>query len=445
MPSPFFARFQEFASSHQLFRKGDRILAAVSGGVDSMVMLHLLKEAGVLAGVAHVNYALRGSDSDKDMELVEETAKKFSVPFHLLKLDPGWEKNRTDSIQMDARAIRYKWFNEILDHQGLDNCATAHHMDDQAETILLQVIKGMPFTGFMGIAEQHDRVIRPLLFASRLEIEEFAREHQVTWREDVSNETDAYQRNIIRHHIMPVVKQVNPSFINSIEAGKIKASGAFELFRRQLELLRKEFLLEHEDNSFRIPLVPLRAYKFPGSVLFHLIEDFGFHISICTTIFQSPAPQSGTAFMSATHQLVIDRDQIFIFPKSKHVNQPLSVLIHGSGTYSGGAKQMTLTACDPVLPVHSSEKVAFLDADALQFPLEWRGWQAGDEFIPLGMTGHKKVSDLLIDEKIPVFEKKQVTVLVSDNRIVWVVGIRISQEFCLRPKTKRAWKLEYQN
>lgn len=436
-------RLIDFASHHSLFHKGDRILAAVSGGLDSMVMLHLLYEAGVLGGVAHINYRLRGNDSELDQRLVQEVAVRLNIPFFLNRLEQGWENNRCDSLQMAAREIRYKWFAELLEKNPFSFVATAHHLDDQAENILMQVSKGMNFTGFLGIPEKNDRVIRPMLFTGRLEILNYAKANGVEWREDRSNESDNYQRNFIRNKIIPLLKEINPSFSDSVDQGKWKASGVFELFKTHLAELRQKSISIEADGSIRVSLNPIKGFRFQGSVLYHLISGYGFNPGICSAVADEPRPQPGTEFYSPTHRLVVDREQIFLTLRTDDTLNGFPVSITGAGIFKVGGHQIGFSESIPVWPIITEDSVAILDTDKLKFPLEWRKWQSGDSFVPLGMTGHKKVSDLLIDEKIPVSKKDQVTVLISGNSIAWVVGLRISQEFCLDASTIKAWRIEY--
>lgn len=443
MPSSLFSQFLDFNRRLKLFSQGDRVLAAVSGGADSMVMLHLLKEAGVLGGVAHINYRLRGDDSELDEQLVEQTAAEMKVPFFIRRQERGWEEACQDSLQMEARKIRYNWFAELLDEHLFNFVATAHHLDDQAENILLQVSKGMNFTGFMGIAEKHGRVIRPMLFALRQEILNHAIKNGVHWREDQSNQTDDYQRNFIRNNIVPLLKQINPSFSESVEYGKWKASGIFELFQNQVLQLREKLLVPESDGSVRISLDALRKYRFQGSVLYHLIEQYGFHPRVCASIEEGSPLQSGTEFVSPSHRLIVDRGQIFLTPRVTASSNGFPVTITTPGSYAAGNQNIHLMEAAPVIPSGKLNAIAVFDGDMLQFPLEWRRWQPGDSFIPLGMSGHKKVSDFLIDEKVPVPQKEQVTVLVCGDKIAWVVGMRISQEFCLKDASMRAWRLEY--
>lgn len=436
-------RLIDFANQHRLFSQGDRILAAVSGGADSMVMLHLLYEAGVLGGVAHINYRLRGNDSELDEYLVQKVSARLNVPFFLNRLEQGWENGRRESLQMAARELRYKWFEELLEKNKFSVVATAHHLDDQAENILLQVSKGMNFTGFLGIPEKNERIIRPMLFTDRREILNYANANGVEWREDRSNKSDDYQRNFIRNKIIPLLRDINPSFSDSIDQGKWKASGVFELYKNQLAEIRKKLVSTEPDGGIRISLLPIKNFRFRGSVLYHLISEYGFNPVVCSAVADGPELQSGTEFFSATHRLVVDRGQIFLTLRNNDDSGDFPVQISGVGCFTAGNHQLNFSEIAHLSPLAADASVAVLDASKLQFPLEWRKWQPGDSFVPLGMTGHKKVSDLLIDEKIPVSKKDQVTVLLSGNSIVWVVGLRISQEFCLNDATTHAWRIEY--
>lgn len=446
MTSDLLDRFRQFYIKQSLFQTGDRVLAAVSGGVDSMVMLSLLHQEGVLAGVVHVNYVLRGEDSDLDQEVVERAAQSMGVPCHSKRLTPGWNLKLNTSLQIAAREIRYQWFEEVRINYNFEYIATAHHLNDQAETLILNLIKGMSVTGLMGIPVKNNHVIRPMLFLSRKEIQDYALDENILWREDLSNLKDDYQRNVIRNKIIPVLESINPSWIYSAEHGMVKLAGIFELFRIELDKIKRDLLSQDDQGVIRLSKKSLINYKYSESVLYHLLEDFGFSFdTVKRILYQVPDP--GKVFYSNSYELWVDREFYLLRDRSKKNYPPQyhTVVIDGVGSYLNQYQHLELKACDLKWPPEPNSNVAYLDTDKLKFPLEWRLWKSGDQFIPLGMSGHKKMSDFLIDSKVSLPEKERVTVLISNEKIAWVIGYRISQEFCLTRESKRALRIEVKN
>ena len=450
MASSFPLRFRQYAAQQKLFQNGYRVLAAVSGGVDSMVLLHLLHQEGILAAVAHVNYSLRGAESSDDQQLVEAECARLGVPCFTKRMEEGWLHDhfenlggQGDSLQMAARNIRYQWFQELLVNQRLDVVATAHHLDDQAEMVFMNTIKGMSFTGFLGIPVKNGSVIRPLLFATREQIRHFAETSGLKWREDSSNFSTDYQRNLIRHKVIPALKEINPSFPESMELGKVKNAGIYELFQIERDRLKKEMVRVNEDGQLTISKMELNKFRNPGAVLFHLIEDLGFSVNTCLQVSLEPGDQSGKHFLSKTHRLVVDRHEIILTLKSTRASSdfPLMITTPGFTQADGYSLHIEESLCR--IPEFPNVNLAVLDADKLAFPLEWRRWESGDYFTPLGMSGRKKISDMLVDMKTPVPVKENVTVLLSGGKIAWVPGIRISNEFRLTDESVRAYRLEY--
>lgn len=434
-------RFYKFTVKQKLFKAGDRVLAAVSGGLDSMVLMHLLHKAGVLAGVAHVNYRLRGEDSELDQGFVEEISKSFGIPFFVKVLPSDWKNNLSGSLQMEAREIRYDWFEQLKANYNFNSIATAHHLDDQAETVILQITKGLNFTGFFGIQVRSGNVIRPLLFSDRNDLLTFAKDSGIAWREDQSNKSNDYQRNLIRNKVLPVLKEINPSVTDSLEIGKFKSLGIYELFQQKLNEIKNELVVENFNGTWSILRERIASFKNPSSVLYHLIENFGFHYSICDQVI-NPNIQSGKAFYSDEFILLVDRKYFFISKRSTRSNHGFQ-LISGYGKIEMGNQELHLFECDCGKPKKSLSNEIIIDLDKINFPLIWRFWQPGDAFIPLGMRSHKKISDLLIDEKYSILQKDQVTVLVSGDKIVWVVGVRLSEEFKITPDSSRAVCIRY--
>ena len=410
----------------------DKILLAVSGGIDSMVMLHLFRECKFNFGVAHANFQLRGKDSKDDEQFMKEVCEKNSIPFFVKRFEPEkYADSNHLSIQMAARELRYAWFNELLEKHHFDFIATAHHLSDSIETVLLNLVRGSGLEGFDGIASKNEKIIRPLLFAIRQEIENYAKENKIAWREDRSNASDDYQRNFIRHHVFPLLKELNPSLEQTFSESINKISGAVELttvgashWKEKFETKKGEQILFNKKG--------FDQFKNPESVLWNLIKGYGFNFDQCEQITYATSGQSGKRFSAREYELVIDREHLII---SKHQVELGEILIQKD--------QCEARLGYLVLKIERKEKfeiktdlgAAALDADKLQFPLRWRKWKAGDSFHPLGMNHKKKLSNFLIDEKIPLTDKEKVTVLESGNEIVWVVGLRVDDRYKVTEET----------
>ncbi len=426
--------FQDHIARHRLCKATDKILLAVSGGLDSMVMLHLFHRAGYSVAVAHCNFQLRGAESDGDEAFVSEQCIRLGIPFYHEQFDTNnyaWEYNL--STQLAARTLRYTWFDEVLMEGKFDKLATAHHLNDSLETVLINLSRGTGIDGLAGIPVENKSIIRPMLFATRLEIEAFAKAEHITWREDSSNLTDDYQRNFIRHHIMPLLKEINPSLEHTFLSTQEKVRGGVELINLAHATLEKEFV-QRTDGKILVHKSAFEAFHYPASVLWEMTKRFGFNIEQCEEVIQSLHKQSGKKFLTSTHQLIIDREQIII---SEITSSWEEVEIKsGEAKAVLGVWTLKIHPGKPVVRENPSE--AILDADKLHFPLKWRKWKAGDSFNPLGMNHHKKISDFLIDQKISLVDKDRVTVLESNGEIVWVVGHRVDNRFKITDETKHA-------
>jgi len=419
---------------HQLASPGDRILLAVSGGVDSMVMTHLFLDAGYSIEVAHANFQLRGAEADGDQQFVENYCRQFGIRCSVKRFDTAqYATAQGLSIQMAARHLRYTWFAELLPAHKLTAVATAHHLNDALETVLLSIARGAGLEGWDGIAVKNNTVIRPLAFATRAQIETYARDHKLTWREDSSNAHDDYPRNMVRHRIVPLLKQLNPSLERSFEESMLKISGALELSHAGVRQWTDQYRQKTGDQ-IRIQKKGLASFEKPAAVLWNLIENFGFNLDQCQQIINALHGQPGKEFLSPHFVLSLDREWMMLSPRPSWLPEIAIERGHRQATM-----EKMLLELEENNDVHiiADPLIASIDADKLQFPLGWRGWKPGDTFYPLGMTGKKKVSDFLIDEKIARADKRTVSVLTSGNEIVWIVGHRLDDRFKITADTRR--------
>jgi tRNA(Ile)-lysidine synthase len=409
----------------------DRLLLAVSGGHDSMVMAHLFQSCNYSFSVAHVNFQLRGDDSDRDEQFVQDWCSQNKIPFFCQRVETNnYAIENKLSIQMAARDLRYAWFNELLDKNGFQYVVTAHHLNDSIETVLINLARGTGLEGLTGISTKSGNLIRPLLFASRTDLENYAAEHEVTWREDSSNASDDYQRNFIRHHIIPAFKKLNPSFEETIRETLSKINSEFNLLKTDLEVWKDEnFIIENErikikKSGLELPEATAR--------LWHCIKDFGFRFSTCEYIILAMHGQPGKQFLTNSYKLIVDRDFLELVPI--HTNWSEVFIDEGQVETTLGTWRLQILKTNGTKHTGKLNE-ASLDFEKLSFPLVWRKWRAGDSFYPLGMTQRKKISDFLIDRKVSVAEKDSVTVLESGGEIVWLAGHRIDNRFRLTDST----------
>lgn len=341
---------------------------------------------------------------------------------------------------MAARELRYSWFDHILEENHYHFLATGHHFDDTVETILLNWVKGSSVEGLAGIPVKNKKIIRPLLFSTRAHVEKYASEKGIQWREDQSNLSDDYQRNFIRHQIIPKLKEINPSLEATLHMGIEKLQGDLELIHFQTETWKKEFL-SVEGERVAILKKGFDRFLQGTHLLWRCIKEYGFNFEQATEIIHGLHGQSGKRFLSPSHQLTIDRESLIVSP---HENFWTDVYIQ-EGQLNARLGSWDLEILKLNSPEFSKDSLlAILDGDKLKFPLRWRKWKAGDFFYPLGMEHKRKISDFLIDNKVSLADKNVVTVLESAGEIAWVVGYRIDNRFKITPQTHSALSFSIQ-
>ncbi len=445
-------QFRAYITSNHLINKGDRILVAVSGGVDSMVLAELLRKEGYDIAFAHCNFHLRGKESDEDEQFVREYAERVGVKLFVRQFDTlDYVENNKVSVEMAARELRYAWFNDLInanEHLNassaaqkvagvsnersewnslrFDKLALAHHADDQIETFFINLLRGSGIKGLKAMQPRNGMYIRPLLWATRTEIKQFAGANNIQWREDSTNSDTVYLRNKIRHDLMPVFDSIKPEAREKILESVSHLASENQLYR---ELL-KEKLSQIETVDGVLHSIPKRHFDL--QLLFEWIRDFGFSYSQCDSIFSSLNSEPGKEFYSADYQLVIEKETIEIFPINLNLNNPS--LSFDKFEKTSNFKLQT-----------SNLKVAQIDYDKLKLPLKTRIWQQGDRFHPLGMRGTKLVSDFFNDNNFTAFQKKITPILVdSDGQIVWIVGHRIDDRFKITEKTKTIYQINFE-
>ncbi len=419
-------------------------MLAVSGGMDSMAMVELFRASPYPFAIAHCNFQLRDGESEKDQTFVEQQAAALGVDCYTERFDTeSYAQQHKLSIQMAARELRYDWLEEMRQRTGCDAIATGHHLDDAIETLLINMSRGTGVEGLKGIPRKNRNVIRPMLFTGRKEIADFVREHKLPYREDHSNQETKYLRNKIRHQILPVLKEINPELCGTIDEFFSRMQAAATFYHLKVDQAR-EACVQQSGKETHILLRPLLHLAHPDILLYEFLKDFGFTPAMCRDIFKKIRVQTGREFSSATHYLLKDREKLIIYPVDEHSGPVRAHEVDaGDKALQSGKQHFSFRAghIEEISELPTDPHVLTADLDKLEFPLFLRPWQAGDKIVPLGMKGHKKVSDLLTEEKVPRHKKEDILVLVSENRIVWVAGIRPSEEFKITENTSSFYQV----
>jgi tRNA(Ile)-lysidine synthase len=436
-------RLKKYLADNNLFLVEDKILLAVSGGIDSMVMTDLFIKCGYKVGIAHCNFSLRGEESDKDELLVKQLAKRHKQPFYSIRFDTKqYAKKQSISIQMAARELRYGWFRELCVEHSYKYIATAHNLDDKIETFFLNLTRGTGIKGLSGMPPKNDNIIHPILFVSRKEIEEYAVANKVAYREDATNATTYYARNRIRHNIIPELCAINPSFYSTMEGNMQRIMLAEQLAQQTLAVLIHK-ACKQEGGLFIIDIDSLKDYQPLSLFLFELLYPFGFTASTITDIENALTEQTGKRFFSTTHQLVKDRERLLISPIPQQNDKEYK--IEKSTKFIETPINMVFETMPRsfIESFEAAKNIAYIDADKICYPFILRKWHVGDSFVPFGMKGKKKLSDFFIDSKLSLVEKRRQWVLLSNNEIVWVVGQRVDNRYRIDEQTKTILKIEY--
>ena len=422
------------------FLKEKKLLIAISGGIDSVVLTHLLSALNLNISLAHCNFNLRNTESDLDTVFVKELAEKlqikcFTTSFETEKI----AKENKESIQITARNFRYTWFQEIRQEHHFDFVLTAHHADDNLETFLINLTRGSGLDGFTGIPEVNGNIIRPLLKFSRNEIESFAKENDIAWREDQSNASIKYVRNKIRHKILPVLKEINPSLLDTFSKTIEHLKESAQIIDDSIEEISKNVILK-ENGVTKFKIYKLQQLSNPRAYLYQLLKTYNF--TEFNDIYNLLSAQSGKQVFSKTHVLLKDRDFLILSkkePSSKH---------HKTLEIGFQIAENTLKIEDPI-PLSFKEvseqlienkKTIYVSKESLKYPLIVRKWKNGDYFYPAGMQGKKKLSKYFKDEKLSLLEKQNIWLLCSaDDSIIWIIGMRKDNQFKIETKTSKTY------
>ena len=419
------------------FLKESKLFLAVSGGIDSVVLLHLLYQLHYEIAVLHCNFSLRDSESDADENFIRTLCTSLNIPIHVQKFDTKqFASDYKLSIQLAARKLRYDWFYELLETQNFDYVLTAHHLDDNLETFLINFTRGTGLEGLTGIPSQNEQTIRPLLPFSRKEIEAYAHENNIQWREDSSNASDKYLRNKLRHDVVPILKELNPNFLDSFLKTLNHLKDAQSIVNDGEYIIFKEVVTENEDGTVFLNLNKLLQLPNYNAYLYQWLKEFGF--TAWNDIYDLVHAQSGKQVFSENYVLLKDRNHLIVSEKNNSVENQSYWLNKDNKEVNFPLKFAFCNVSDQSI---KDSNTIFVDENLIHFPLELRKWNEGDFFYPIGMDGKKKVSKYFKDEKLSLIDKSNTWILCSDNQIVWIIGMRQDNRFKTTHNTTNILKI----
>lgn len=429
---------QDYINSKLSFLKNTKLLIAISGGIDSVVLTHLCHKIGLNIALAHCNFNLRGEESNGDEDFVLQFAEDLDLQVFIESFDTTtFAADSKLSIQMAARVLRYDWFEELSEQLNYEYVLTAHHADDNLETFLINLTRGTGLDGLTGIPEINGKFVRPLLPFTREDIEAYAQEHGLKWREDSSNASTKYLRNKLRHDVIPILKEINPNLLQSFQNTLHNLQGSSDIVDDRIEALFKEGIIKLTPTGFKLNIFEVQKFHNIKAYLYRFLNVYGF--TEWDDVANLLEAQCGKQVFSEKWRLIKDRDylllskreqedskSILISELDKRVETPLGILLFDEA--------------DAIL--ETSKTIIYIDKLTLKYPLILRKWQEGDVFYPLGMTGKKKLSKYFKDEKYSLLDKENTWLLCSDNDIVWVITKRADNRFRITEKTKNILKVE---
>ena len=442
----FVEAFKDHVKTHQLFEKKDLLILAVSGGADSVALCELCQLADFKFEIAHCNFQLRGEESDRDENFVRELAERYGVSFHLKKFDTDeYSKEKNVSIQVAARELRYQWFNELLKEKEQPSyLLTAHHANDNIETLLMNFFKGTGIRGLQGIPAKHEKIRRPLLFASKAQILDFLKKQNLSFVEDSSNLSDKYTRNFFRNQLIPEIQKVFPQVEENLTNNLERFNEIAILYDQSLEFHKKK-LLEFKGNEVEIPVLLLLKTKPLKTILFEILRNYNFSSAQTDDVIHLLKSETGKFVASSTHKIFKNRNKLVISPiESNLANHIIIEKDEKKIQFRDHVLTIVIKEWNDGNKISSDKQEVLVDASKIEFPLLLRKWKQGDYFYPLGMEKKKKLSRFFTDQKLSLSEKENTWILESDKRIVWIVGQRIDNRFRVQPNTKEILELKVQ-
>ncbi|RZL38243.1 MAG: tRNA lysidine(34) synthetase TilS [Pedobacter sp.] len=438
-------QFKDYIKKNALFLPEQKIVLAVSGGKDSVLMAQLFKLCNYNFSIAHCNFNLRADEAQRDESFVKLLASTFDVPFHITHFDTKvYAAEHQISTQMAARDLRYQWFEQVRVEGNYDYVAVAHHQNDSIETILLNLTRGTGISGMHGILPKRDKIIRPVLFLSRVEIDELVEENDINFVEDSSNESSKYARNKIRLNVIPHLREINPNLEETFAQNIIRFAETEEVLAAFVAQKRMEVVSQVNGNVC-LSIEEIKALKPQKLIVFELLKPYHFTSKVVDELLNSLDKQTGTSFYSPTHSATINRDQVLISVLRDKDESTVKFLHPKDDCIIINGTKISLFYSESTL-VENNPIKAFVDLDQLIFPLIVRFWQDGDKFMPLGMRNFKKLSDFFIDQKVPLPQKDKIPLLINGNgEIIWIAGFRTDNRYKVNATTKKVAIFELSN
>ena len=435
-----FKEFQKHIHNNLTFLTKSKLLIAISGGLDSVVLTYLCSDLKLDLVLAHCNFNLRDDESDADETFVLNLAKSLDLKVFTRSFDTkAYAESQKLSIQMAARELRYNWFKALSVELECDYTLTAHHADDNLETFLINLTRGTGLEGLTGIPEINNTIVRPLLPFSREALVNYAKEKQLKWREDSSNASTKYLRNKLRHEVIPSLKEVNPQLMQNFNKTLNNLSDTTDIVEESVDAVSKRAISEIDGNKISYHTKAFKNLNNPKAYLYEVFKEYGF--TEWDDVFNLLNAQTGKQLFSKTHRLLKDRDALILTENSSE--HKTTTLITSDAKKTAINKGCLLIETPQIVSDLSTNEI-YIDKELLKFPLIVRSWQEGDYFYPLGMQGKKKLSKYFKDEKLSLIDKQSVQLLCSKNDIVWVIGKRADNRFKVSNTTKKILKITFQ-
>ncbi len=432
-------QIQQYIIQHQLLSGEKPVVVGISGGADSVALLHILVSLGYKCIAAHCNFNLRGDESFRDEQFTIDFTKRLQVPLCKISFETNKyaQENRL-SVEMAARELRYRWFEELLNTYDADAVAVAHHRDDSVETLLINLTRGSGLTGLTGIKPKNGNVVRPLLCVSREDIYAYIENNGLEYVTDSSNSSDIYTRNFIRLKVIPLLEEINPSVKASLARTANHLYDASLIYNHSIEEARKVII-----QNNRLSISALLSFPAPATILYEMLKPYGFSRTVCESIFTVIDKDSGKIFYSSTHRLLKDRSDLLIDVLSGEDNRAYQINLEDDNVDLPVELKPEIVVIKEDYQIEKDRKFAYFDFDKLSFPLVLRHWQEGDWFVPFGMKGKKKVSDYFSDKKFSLFDKEKSWLLCCGQDVIWIVGERTDNRYRIEKTTKRVLKLKF--
>ncbi len=443
-------KFQQYIINENLFLPKDKLLLAVSGGIDSVVLCELCRQAGYEFVIAHCNFQLRGQESTRDEEFVRSLGEKYNKQVLVRRFETEkYAVEKKVSIQVAARELRYEWFFEILNFPPLTthrsplptHLLTAHHLNDNIETMLMNFFKGTGITGLRAMLPKQDRLVRPLLFAKKEELVRFAGDNMLDWVEDSSNELDKYSRNYFRHQVIPLVQTIFPEAESNLTKNILRFRDAEILYHQSIRQHKKK-LLEYKEDEIHIPVLKLKKAVPLHTITYEIIKEYQFTAAQTEEVIHLLDSDTGKFVQSSTHRVIKNRDWIIITALQTKSSQIILIEAAGKVNFQNGMIELNEKKVNG-LQVPASADIACVDLKLIQYPLILRPWKQGDYFYPLGMKKKKKLARFFIDNKLSASDKQKIWVIESNKKIIWVIGKRIDDRFKIMPSTKNILMISF--